>query len=100
MSVKVIESKKIRACGKDTRIPMSLSNYLYPPNNGGVIGSQREFKRIINSYNDARSTCDALNSHKDRLRRFRPYKELPNGYVIIATDTLGNEDLIYITEEN
>lgn len=93
------QERKIRACGKTSRIPMSLSNYM-PACHEGTIEAIKEFKRTINSQPmDVEEICDALNNHRWTCDRFEPYRPLDDGFIIKATDCWGNEDLIYITEK-
>lgn len=93
---------KIRAYGKKTRIPMSLSNYM-PGCREGKDAARNEFiktiQRVPSAYGfNAAAICRALNNHKWTTEKFKPYRPLTNGVSILATDPWGNEDIIEITE--
>lgn len=91
--------RTIKACGKTTRIPMSLSNYMAGCTEG-YAEAKKEFRNTVNSQPmDPVKICNALNNHKWTTGTFKPYRPIDNGFILITTDFCGNEDLIYITEE-
>jgi len=90
--------RTIIACGKTSRIPKSLSNYLH--NGKGYQEEERTVRvLLICQPFKGNKMVDALNNHPDTLGRFSLYKQTDNQIQILATDCWGNEDLIYITEE-
>lgn len=90
-------TRTIRAYGKTTRYPMSLSNYIYTGQ--GTVADTMEFKRIINNQPfDADKIVQALNNHSKTICKFRTYKQLDGGIQILAIDYCGNEDVISIHE--
>lgn len=94
---------KIRAYGKKTRIPMSLSNYMAGCREGYDVAKQTfidTIKGVPHDYDfDAEAICKALNAHKWTTETFKPYRPLTNGISILAVDPWGNEDIIQITED-
>lgn len=91
--------RKIKASGKTTRIPMSLSNYM-PGCDKGTEVAKRTFIEVINSQPmDPAAICKVLNAHKWVCDTFKPYRPLINGISLIATDCWGNQDIITITED-
>ena len=93
---------KIRAYGKKTRIPMSLSNYMGGCREGYEVARQA-FIDTVNAQPkdygiDVTAICKALNAHKWTTETFKPYRPLDNGASLIAIDPWGNEDIIEITE--
>lgn len=91
--------RTIKACGKTSRIPMALSNYM-PACNEGHSKATAEFIQTIESQPmDVEKICRALNNHRWTCDRFEPYRPLDDGFIIKATDCWGNEDLIYIREQ-
>jgi hypothetical protein len=91
--------RKIRAYGKQNRIPMSLSNYIYD-NDKGYEGAKKTFIDTINSQPfNGKKIGDALNKNPKALRRFTVASETKGTIILEATDHLGNVDCIRITEE-
>ncbi len=91
--------RTILACGKATRIPKSLSNYI--STGKGYEADARTIRvLIIGQPFKGNKIVEALNNNPDTLYRFSLYKQTENQIQILATDWLGNEDLIYITEEH
>jgi len=91
--------RKIRAYGKQNRIPMSLSNYIYDTDKG-YEGAKKTFIDTINSQPfNGKKIAAALNGTKNILRTFTIASETNNTIILEATDFLGNVDCIRITEE-
>lgn len=91
--------RTIKAYGKETRINMSLSNYIFD-NQNGYEGAKRTFKETINAQPfNGKKIAAALNSTQHILRRFTVASETANTIILEATDALGNTDCIRITEE-
>ena len=91
--------RKIRAYGKQNRIPMSLSNYICD-NVKGYEGAKKTFIDTINSQPfNGKKIAAALNGTKNILRTFTVAGETNNTIILEATDFIGNVDCIRITEE-
>lgn len=91
--------RTIKAYGKETRIPMSLSNYIYD-NQNGYEGAVRTFKATVNSQPfNAKKIAAALNRTHNILRKFTVSSESEGTIILEATDTLGNIDCIKIIEK-
>ena len=91
--------RKIRAYGKQNRIPMSLSNYIYDTDKG-YEGAKKTFIDTINSQPfNGKKICDALNKNSNALRTFAVASETGDTIILEATDYLGNKDCIRITEQ-
>lgn len=91
--------RKIRAYGKESRIPMSLSNYIYDTEKG-YEGAKKTFIDTINSQPfNGKKICDALNKNPKVLSRFTAASETTGTIILEATDHFGNVDCIRITEE-
>jgi hypothetical protein len=89
---------KIRAYGKENRIPMSLSNYIYS-NGEGYEYSKKLFIEIINGQPfNGKKICEALNNTKHILRRFTVASQTKDTIILEATDYIGNVDCIKITK--
>ena len=88
--------KKVFAYTKQG-IALSLSNFMIS-NGKGYEEERKEFKRVVNASKTAEETCRNLDNHKWTYVRFNPYKTIENGYIISATDYMGNVDYIKITE--
>lgn len=89
--------RTIMACGKTSRIPKHLSNYMHTGK--GCEQEATAFRvLIIGQPFKGNKIVDALNNNPDTVYRFSLYKQTENQIQILATDWLGNEDLIYITE--
>ena len=89
--------KKIVAYTAKDKIPCSLSNYM-PGCNLGYDEATKEFRRIINNLSTADEICQALNLHRWTADKFSTYTTLPNGFILKATDFLGNITFIRITQ--
>lgn len=93
------KTRRIRAYGKESRIPMSLSNYIYDTEKG-YEGAKRTFIETINSQPfNGKKICDALNKNPKVLCRFTVASETKDTIILEATDFLGNIDCIRITKE-
>lgn len=89
--------RTILACGKTSRIPKHLSNYM--DTGKGCDHDARAFRvLLIGQRFNGKKMVDALNNHPNTVHRFSLYKQTENQIQILVTDWLGNEDLIYITE--
>ncbi|NCC67090.1 MAG: hypothetical protein EOM14_02680, partial [Clostridia bacterium] len=89
--------RKIRAYGKQNRIPMSLSNYIYDTEKG-YEGAKKTFIDTINSQPfNGKKICDALNKNRNALRTFTVASETADTIILEAADHLGNKDCIRIT---
>ena len=91
--------RTIMACGKTSRIPKNLSNYISISGMGWEAEARAFRVLIIGQPFKGKKIVDALNNNPDTVYRFSLYNETENQIQILATDWLGNEDLIYITEE-
>ncbi len=93
------KTRRIRAYGKESRIPMSLSNYIYDTEKG-YEGAKRTFIETINSQPfNAGEIADTLNRNPKALRRFTVASETKDTIILEATDFLGNIDCIRIAKE-
>jgi len=91
--------RMIRAYGKETMIPMSLSNYIYD-NQNGYEGAKKTFVETVNAQPfNAKKIVAALNGTKNILRRFTVSSEAKDQIILEATDTLENIDCIKIIEK-
>lgn len=89
---------KIRAFGKDTRIPMSLSNYIFT--NDGCEADRKRFTEIVKSQPfDAGRIAGALNREPGALYRFTAAQQTESTILLEARDGMGNTDIIKITKE-
>ena len=79
-------------------INYALCNYMISDGKGYEAEAE-EFKRVINASKTATDTCNKLNNHKWTYDKFKPYKTIGNGFIIMATDVWGNKSYIRITEE-
>lgn len=92
--------RTIKACIKDNRIPMHLSNFMH--SNNGHEDAKRKFIELINRCPmDAQKISRALNSNPDTYGKYEPYRFFNNEHQIVIKQTnfCGNECLIYIKEE-
>ena len=88
--------RKIRAYGKENRIPMSLSNYIYS-NGNGYDYSKKLFTETINTQPfNGKKICEALNNTKHILHRFTVASQTKDTIILEAADYLGNIDCIKI----
>lgn len=90
---------KIKAYGIVSHIPMSLSNYMVGCVDG-TVAARKAFKDVVNDQPfDAGAICRALNSHPWTRHSFEPYEVKDGELKLLATDSLGNQDIIRISNE-
>lgn len=90
--------RKVIAYTKGQRIPESLSNFM-PMCREGYTKAAIIFKEEINRCQlEPNAICKALNNHPMTVHTFKPLRPLTHGVSILATDYLGNQSVIEITE--
>lgn len=91
----------ILACTKEQRIPLHLSNFINDHGKGHEAAALSLRVFLIGLPMNAEKISKALNDNPDTYGRYEPYRFFnnENQIVIKHTDWLGNEHLIYITEE-
>lgn len=78
-------------------IAYALSNYIYrTAYNNGVYDLYDIFEEADG---DAETASRLLNANKDTLRTFAPFRTFKGGYILIATDALGNRSFITVKKE-
>lgn len=93
------KKRRIQAYGKTSRIPMSLGNYMAGCREGHERATQEMIATINGQPMNPKAICEALNNHRWTTNIFKPYRPLDNGFLLIAVDPWGNEDIIRITEK-
>ena len=79
-------------------IPESISNFIYTmASNNGVYDI---YNIIEEADGDAETAARLLNAHKDILEHFKPFRTFKGGFMLIATDTIGNKSFITVKKEN
>jgi hypothetical protein len=79
-------------------IPAALSNYIYQTQrNNGIY----DIYDIIEKANgNAETASRLLNAHDDMLKTFKPFRTFPGGFILIATDYIGNKSFITVMKED
>ena len=93
----MMTKRKIRACTKENRINLCLSNFMYTGK--GYEADIQEMRNTINRQPmDPEKICRALNQHPRCTERFKPYKIIDSGFILESTDPWNNKHLLYIIE--
>lgn len=79
-------------------IANALSNYIYTTQlNNGIY----DIYNIIEEANgNAEVASRLLNAHKDMLKHFKPFRTFDGGYILLATDALGNKSFVTVKKED
>lgn len=73
-------------------IPESMSNFIYTlPRNNGVYDI---YDIIEKADGNAETAARLLNAHEDILRTFKPFRTFNGGFILLATDRIGNKSFI------
>lgn len=90
--------RKIIAHTASNKVQTDLSKYMSSCPKGAA-RAHWEMVGVINDQPTAEAICEELNEDPWTSYNFRPYRTLDNGFLLIATDPWGNEDIIQITED-
>ena len=76
---------------------LCLADYISSSNENGIY-------EIFNIIEDAKGNADTaarkLNAHKDIYDTFKPFRTIPNGFILQAKDCWGNKSFITVRKEH
>lgn len=79
-------------------IPESISNFIYTlASNNGIYDI---YNIIEQADGNAETAARLLNAHKDILCRFKPFRSFDGGFILIATDPIGNKSFVTAKKES